>query len=183
MSCAGAPLSRSRPWYGATAAWWVPFQRDARRKYGEQIQIVHGLDTLAYKTKLEVPGLESLVPVTIRFYAEPPYDTYGLSPQDYPRICAAADDPSPHRMPDRSLCLYHPHDPLEQRWRSDLGLLSLINLTRDHLFFEHYWRSTGGHDGGIWLGHEAEHGFQASRTRDGTGAVRELDQQYVRHGH
>jgi hypothetical protein len=102
--------------------------------------------------------------VTIVFFASPAYDTYGLAAEDYPRVWADTDDTSPHRMPDGSLCLYYPGDPADRRWQAGLGLLTLLNLIRDHLFFEHYWRSTGGHDRGVWLGPEADHGFPEGRT-------------------
>ena len=67
---------------------------------------------------------------------------------------------SPHRMPaDQALCLYYPVSPTGQRWQPVNGLLSLIDLARDHIFFEDYWRATGAERGGIWLGAEAAHGF------------------------
>jgi hypothetical protein len=63
-------------------------------------------------------------------------------------------------MPDDdALCLYYPRSPAEQRWTADDGLVALLNLVRDHLFFEQHWRSTGGHRRGVWLGGEAPHGF------------------------
>jgi hypothetical protein len=63
-------------------------------------------------------------------------------------------------MPDdQALCLFYPASWPWQRWRPDNGLLALIDLARDHLFFENYWRATGGHQGGTWLGTEQQHGF------------------------
>jgi len=56
-------------------------------------------------------------------------------------------------------CAVLPAQPPEQRWRPENGLLALFDLACDHLFFEDYWRSTGGAKGGIWLGDEAPHGF------------------------
>lgn len=99
------------------------------------------------------------MPVAISFYAQPFYDTYGLAPEDYPRVFADPGLASPHRMPDDSLCLFFPGDPLERRWTAKNGLLALINLAGDHLFFETYWRHTGGHRNGTWLSPEAPHGY------------------------
>ena len=52
---------------------------------------------------------------------------------------------------------------------ADDGLVALFIIVADHLFFEQWWRHTGGHDGGEWLGEEVEHGFpedgQLSRVR------------------
>jgi hypothetical protein len=156
---------RSRRWYGATGAWWAPFERDARRQYGDDLRVDLALDKVTYRVDLEVRGLIEPVPVRIVFFADPPYDTYSLAPEDYPRVWADADDTSPHRMPDRSLCLYYPQDPIDRRWHSGLGLNSLLNLICDHVFFEHYWRSTGGHHHGVWLGPEAGHGLPEGRIR------------------
>lgn len=109
---------------------------------------------------IDVRGRLQEVPTTITFYAEPGYDTYGLAPEEYPRVIADPAGRSPHRMPgDNALCLYYPHSPPEQRWRPEHGLLALIDLTRDHLYFEDYWRDTGGDRRGTWLGEQAPHGF------------------------
>jgi hypothetical protein len=62
---------------------------------------------------------------------------------------------SPHpRDPLRrpSLCIWYPDDPPEQRWVPTDGLLTLIEMTRIHLFKEAYWRETGE-----WLGEEVPH--------------------------
>jgi hypothetical protein len=111
-------------------------------------------------------GVLAPVAVSVRFEHAPTYNTYGLAAQDYPRVWAERGLPSPHRMPtDDSLCLFFPHDPPERRWHSALGLLTLLDLARDHLFFEHHWRTTGGWSGGEWLGAQAPHGFPGSNTR------------------
>jgi hypothetical protein len=102
--------------------------------------------------------------VTAWFWADPPYDTRGREPEDYPHVFSDLPGDSPHRLEDGSLCLFTPYDSTERRWSSDGGLFSLLNLTRDHLFFEAYWRSTGGHRGGVWLGPEAPHGQAARRS-------------------
>lgn len=154
----GGPASDPRrsnglDWYGAQAEWWVPFERDARRRYGDRLEIFHEYRRVTYRhAGLAVPGLLDPVPVTVEFFAEPPYATYGMRAEHYPRVWADPAGVSPHRMPDRSLCLYYPGDPPERRWGSELGLLSLLDVTRDHLFFEHHWRATGAFRHGVWLG-------------------------------
>lgn len=150
-------------WYGADPVWTLPFQRDARRHYGDEIKVDLRRDQLIYRHRgLDVPGRDRAVPVTILFEARPLYDTYGLAAQDYPRVFADAGLESPHRMPDDSLCLFYPGDPPDRRWTAEDGLLALLNLTGDHLFFETYWRHTGGRRGGKWLAPEAPHGYQGS---------------------
>ena len=149
-----------KEWFGAEAAWWAPFERDARRRYGELLTIVLAHRRVTYRhAGLEVPGRFAAIPVTVEFYAAPPYDCYGLSAQDYPRVFADPGVSSPHRMPDDSLCLFFPRDG-ERRWRSEDGLLSLLNITRDHLFFELHWRESRGRS---WLGPEAPHGLPGKR--------------------
>lgn len=141
-------------WYGARLAWWAPFERDAKRQHSAHIAAAYGPGRLTYRTQVEVPGRLDPVGVVVVFFADPPYQRYRLRSQDCPRVWADPRGESPHRMPDDSLCLYSPFDPPERRWTSDDGLLALLNLTRDHLFFEQHWRATD-----IWLGPEAPHGL------------------------
>lgn len=76
------------------------------------------------------------------------------------RVYADGPADSPHRyrphfkdsMRRPSLCIWYPDDPPEQRWVMSDGLLSLIEMTRVHLFKEAYWRETGE-----WLGEEVAH--------------------------
>jgi hypothetical protein len=103
--------------------------------------------------------------VRIEFYARPLYDTYGLPPEEYPRVYADLGAASPHRLRGDALCLYFPHAKPERRWTPEKGLLALIDITRDHLFFEGFWRQTGGANGGIWLGAEQPHNFPARSRR------------------
>lgn len=115
---------------------------------------------LKYRIALDVRGPNDPTDIVVRFYDYPPYETYGLAPADYPRVFAEPGMASKHRMPDDdALCLYYPLDPPWRRWTADKGLLDLLDLIADHLGFEAYWRATGGDDGGIWVGDEAEHGF------------------------
>jgi hypothetical protein len=60
---------------------------------------------------------------------------------------------SPHRFGDRSLCMWHPRDPFDQRWVFQDGLVALLGYVIAHLFREAWWRETGE-----WLGPEAGHG-------------------------
>lgn len=153
--CTATPSSQ-RDWYGIHPHWVLPFQAAARRRFGDQLQRRLLPGQLIYELRgLPVRGRQEPATVTVRLYAQPRYETYGLAPQDFPRVHADRGQPSPHRMPqDDALCLYYPLDPLEQRWHAQLGLLSLFDIVADHLFCEAYWRSTG-----TWPGEEAPHGF------------------------
>lgn len=152
-------------WYAADDAWRLPLEREARRRYGATLRRDWGDRALIYRLDgLLVPGREP-IDVRIAFFADPYYDTYGLPARDYPRVFADPGVESPHRMPgDGALCLYFPRSSPERRWRSQDGLLMLLDLTRDHLFFESHWRDTGAHAKGEWLGGEAPHGFPRGRT-------------------
>ena len=84
------------------------------------------------------------------------------------RIYADGPTESPHRFSphakDRqnrtSLCVWHPEDPPELRWVPSDGLLTLIELTRVHLFKEAFYRETGE-----WLGEEvSDHRRAGSKT-------------------
>lgn len=151
----------ARWWYGADPVWALPFERDAKRKYGTLIRRDLFERTLLYRhAGLEIPGRSEPVPVAVRFEKTPCYETFGLRPEDYPRVFADHGFPSPHRMPDGSLCLYYPLDPVERRWIAADGLLALLNIAADHIFYETYWRRTGGKGRGRWLGDEAPHGIR-----------------------
>ncbi|WP_225858943.1 hypothetical protein [Streptomyces albicerus] len=151
-------------WYGAQPAWWAPLERDARRRFGSALRHTYRRDSLTYElTGLDVIGEPDPIDVNISFYKEPPYLTYGLKPQDFPRVHAKPRAPSKHRYSeDDALCLWHPLDPEERRWTSSKGLLDLIEIVRTHLFLEHYWRLTGGEHGGQWLVEDAPHGMPGS---------------------
>lgn len=151
-------------WYGAQPAWWAPLERDARRHFGDALRHKYRRGSLTYElTGLDVTGEPDRVDVRIRFYAHPPYSTYGQKPEDFPRVHAKPGMPSKHRhSSDDALCLWYPLDPEEQRWTSSRGLLDLIEIVRTHLFLEHYWRLTGGEAGGQWLVEDAPHGMPES---------------------
>jgi hypothetical protein len=152
--------AQRKPWYGLQDAWLEPLEADARSVHGDDLRVSTSPGRRMYRVPVEVPGRRQRVEITIAFYERPPYDCYGLSPQEYPRVFSCTLGPSPHRMPDGSLCLYYPRSAPERRWRPENGLLALIDLARDHVFFEDYWRDTRDEDGaGEWLGAEQPHGF------------------------
>lgn len=160
-------------WYGASPAWQCALERGLSREHYGKVRRQHGYGLtwrdsagwLCYQHDgLCVPGRREPVPVTVCFFEQPPYSCWGLPPEDYPRIYADCGAQSKHRMPDDdALCLYFPGSPPSARWSADDGLLALFNLVRDHLYFEEYWRHTGGMHGGEWLGSEAAHGFPVER--------------------
>lgn len=148
-------------WYGTSPAWRVAAEAGVRRAYGDHLRVTEWPGRLEYRIALDVRGPNELVEVTVVFYADPPYETYGLAPSDYPRVWAERGQGSKHRMPDDdALCLYYPLDPPQRRWTADTGLLDLLDIVVDHLGYEAYWRATGGPAGGVWRGDEAEHGFE-----------------------
>ncbi len=151
-------------WYGVDPCWFVPFERDAKRAMRRQVSTdVTVLDQLAYTIHdVEVVGDDVDHEVTIRFHRVPPYATYGLAPEDCPRVTSVPNLESPHRFGDDAFCLWQPQDPPEQRWAARLGLLTLIEVIRRHLFLELHWRKTGGRRRGIWLLEDAPHGLRAT---------------------
>lgn len=116
---------------------------------------------------LNVPGRPDAVAVRVELHESPTYDTYGLEPYDFPVVFADPGVESKHRHEGDALCLWFPGDAADRRWHHTDGLLALFNLVRNHLFYEAYWRATGGHGGegqaeGTWLGDEAAHGYLAA---------------------
>jgi len=146
-------------WYGNSPVWRLALEAAARREHGDRLRVIERPGTLEYRIALDVRGPNDLVDVRVVFYVAPLYDSYGLSPQNYPRVWSEAALPSKHRMPDDALCLYYPIDRAENRWTADKGLLDLLDVVVDHLAYEAHWRASGGWDTGQWLGDEAPHGF------------------------
>lgn len=76
------------------------------------------------------------------------------------RVYSDGPTESPHRYsphhkdPQKrpSLCIWYPDDPPDQRWTPRDGLLTMIEMTRVHLFKEAWYRETGE-----WLGEEVPH--------------------------
>ena len=79
-----------------------------------------------------------------------------------PRVSVDGPTKSKHRNYDGTLCMWHPRDPVEQRWTFNDGLAMLLAMIENHLFREAWWRETGE-----WLGPEAPHGdAKAKEGRD-----------------
>lgn len=159
-------------WYGEDLAFRTAVEADARRRYGRHLCVRqgpdyfvegrHGIsvlpgDLIYFVDGIPVRGRSMNVPVEVRFRPVLP-PSYGrlIRANDYPGVYAEQEMASPHRLPDRALCLYYPGDPPELRWESRMGLLSLLDAAAEHLCFEGYWRRHG-----TWLGAEAPHGFAA----------------------
>ncbi len=163
-------------WYGAQAAWWMPLERDARRRYRDRLRVTIAYRVLAYElTDFAVVGDDVPHRLRIEFHAAPSYDSYGLSAEEFPRVYASRLRPfdeappgtptvyrragrwkSPHRYvaTDGALCMWYPKDPRERRWLPADGLLALIEMAHNHLFAERYhWL----HD--RWPLDEVPHGF------------------------
>lgn len=165
----------NNPWYATDLAFQAALERGLEDEAEHRGQVTFSLTLpppgrttgriLTFRhAGLDVPGRPDPVPVTIEFHETPTYDTYRLHPAEYPRVLADPGAESPHRLPDDALCLWYPADPDDHRWHHTNGLVGLINLARNHIFFEEHWRATGGFGGrgrpeGTWLGDEAPHGF------------------------
>lgn len=120
---------------GATPAWQLALERDAKKLYPGQITstLSRRFDlprypwSLTYRhAGLNVDGRVTPIPVEVQFHEDPGYDTYGLPPIDYPRVFADPGVKSKHRMGDDALCLWFPHDPPWRRWRHTDGLGILL---------------------------------------------------------
>ncbi len=161
----GRSAKPRRRWYGVDEAWRSMVEAGATEVHGDALRISEYRGRLVYRVPVDVPGRLEPVDVTINFHERLRYDCYGLPPEEYPRVFVSTRGLSPHRMPnDDALCLYYPRSEPERRWRPENGLLALIDLVRDHVFFEDHWRATGGPRGGEWLGEEQAHGFPEDGT-------------------
>lgn len=168
------PAGRLATWYGLSVEWQEQVERGLVRRHPGDVTIAN--HDLAYfrpdasrrrvyrHAGLYVPGRAESIPTRVEFYERPPYPTYGLRAQDYPRVFADPGALSPHRMPDDTLCLYEPEDPAERRWTASDGLVALLNIVQNHLFCELRWRNTGGYSGGVWPLDEAPHGLGGKET-------------------
>ena len=146
-------------WFGADAAWCIPFEREARRKYRSRLALSQAVGHLTYTlVDIEVPGDAARHRLEIAFFRNPFYDTYGQPPQNAPLVRAWPLRESKHRFRGGALCLWQPDDPQERRWTSELGLYALIELAIRHLFMELHWLATGGRRGGEWILEDAPHG-------------------------
>jgi hypothetical protein len=142
--------------------WWadekmrVTFERQAFEHFPglrRQDKTVKGGKGLSYRLTMDVPFYEPRQ-IEVFFY---PRRIPGA-----PTVLSDGPTVSPHRYPThdrRSLCIWHPDAPNEERWLWQDGLLHLLGLTRLHLFREAWWRDCGQGD---WPGPEAAHN-QASK--------------------
>lgn len=168
----------TNPWYGTDlgfqhALLHGPGGPNAHPEHYGQVSAALADPTARYSHRrilviehvgIDIPGRREPAPVRIEFHERPDYDTYGLPAIDYPRVFADPGAISKHRLPADALCLWFPRDPEDRRWNHGDGVVALLNLARNHLFFEDHWRTTGGFGGpglpeGEWLGDEAPHGF------------------------
>ncbi len=132
------------PWYGQDRER-LRFESEARRAYPHmRAKVVTNVADAGYRIRLrvEVPYYGSRR-VEIRF---------SLSAPTIPRVYVDGPSDSPHRFPDRSLCMWHPGDPPSHRWVFEDGLLALIGYIVAHLLREGWWRERGE-----WPGLEAGH--------------------------
>ena len=170
-------VDHARPetvWFGADPSFWYPLERDAHRFLPEAVVWRYRPGLLTYTVeKLAVPGEVLPHGITIEFWRIPEYETYGLAPEDYPRVHTDSLSPRRHAfcagdlcicasgarrygvtLHSGPLCLWYPHDPSARRWTHDMGLRVLIEMIRRHLLAELEWRRTGR-----WILEEAAHGF------------------------
>lgn len=154
-------------WFGEEIAFRTALEAGARRRYGRHLTVEILPDMkgdghkpvpgpLVYRVDgVDVRGKVKPTLVEVRFLPVLPTPYRSLvSPEDYPKVFAESGAQSPHRFPDRSLCLYYPGDDRDLRWSADMGLEALLDMTAEHLYFEEYWRTHKK-----WLGAEAPHGF------------------------
>lgn len=136
------------PWYGDEHKRLL-FEHGARRHVQGSFQG----GGRQYTGTLPVPGYESRR-VTIKF----------RKGSTIPHVTVDGPTDSPHRYGDGSLCVWYPHDPVDQRWVFYDGLDALLGLIALHLFSEAWWREYGE-----WLGPEAPHAPPSSKTVEGNG--------------
>ena len=138
------PRRYGGPWYGNDVRRAI-FSRGAKQHFSSLKAVTRTSGPKAgrtYTVTIDVPHYESRC-VEILF----PKDTPTLA-----NITANGPTDSPHRYQENQLCIWHPDDPVENRWMLSDGLLVLLGLIAAHLFREEWWRETGE-----WLGPEAGH--------------------------
>lgn len=127
-------------WYGTDPCFFYPLEWQVRAQLVEPFSYSHQSGVLRYLVHgLVVPGDQMRHDITIEFWRVPPYSTFGLQPQDYPRVFTSVTRRRKHVFEDGSLCIWQPKDSGERRWTSDLGLLVLIEMVRRHLLLEMHW--------------------------------------------
>ena len=138
------PTSRNRAPQHARPAARLIFEQGVKDQFPD-LQRVPVPGGYQYVGTFPVPHYEARR-VRIRFRGN----------SDVPVVLADGPDDSPHRYGDGHLCMWHPDDPVENRWVFEDGLVALIGLVIAHLFREAWWRETGE-----WVGEEVLHAPQA----------------------
>lgn len=132
------------PWYGEDFPRIV-FEREARLHFpgfsGMTVTTGHEAGR-RYQLLVNVPHYEARH-VQILFQRKNP---------SVPLVSADGPVQSKHRFPSGELCMWHPDDPVENRWIFNDGFMALVGHIATHLFREAWWRETGE-----WLGPEVGH--------------------------
>jgi len=136
-----------------SSPWWaierdrLLFEGGARSAFPTLVRSAKHGAIFGYEVDIEVPYYESRR-VSVLFYSH--------RSRNAPMVLADGPTDSPHRHSlhgRRQLCIWHPEAVRAERWVWEDGLLTLLGLTRMHLFREAYWREFGE-----WTGPEAAHG-------------------------
>ncbi len=126
---------------------WVPpikdFEGDARRAY-ELGPVSSDLlnERYTWRSRVRVPQYD----VTHSLRIELEQSRVRVSVEDWTGARLK------HTYGDDELCMWYPSDADERRWRTEDGLLKLLDTAVEHLFKEYYHRETGE-----WLGEEGPH--------------------------
>jgi hypothetical protein len=126
-----------RPWWQRFPLEFLRLRQDFPPEYGvwEGVQIGRAL---VFRGELDVPTLPKRRRVAISFPGKPSTER--------PVVMVSGPRLSRHRFVQfrpTSLCLYYGPDPSLMKWDLNDGLVGLIDLIRQHLFKEEWWRATG----------------------------------------
>jgi hypothetical protein len=129
--------ARLRPWWQRFPMEFLRLRHDFPVEYGvwEGVQVGR---TLVFRGEVEVPTLPKRRRVAIAFPGKPSTER--------PIVMVSGPRRSRHRFVHfrpTSLCLYYGPDPTSMKWDVNDGLAGLIDLIRQHLFKEEWWRATG----------------------------------------
>lgn len=119
-----------------TAMEMVALQRNFPAEYGRWDGIRIGR-ALVLRGQVDVPTLPKRRNVAVCFRGPPS--------RVRPVVMVSGPTHSRHRFVDyrpTSLCLYFGPDPQSMKWNINDGLVGLVDLIRQHLFKEEWWRAT-----------------------------------------
>jgi hypothetical protein len=119
-----------------TAMEMVALQRTFPAEYGRWEGIRIGR-ALVLRGQVDVPTLPKRRNVAVCFRGPPS--------RVRPVVMVSGPTHSRHRFVDyrpTSLCLYFGPDPQSMKWNINDGLVGLVDLIRQHLFKEEWWRAT-----------------------------------------